>query len=71
MPLESASENVGKEKRPQNVSEKKRQEEEAETPLSVGYFFTVCGICGLLVLAMVLSMVLILRGRRRKRRRRY
>lgn len=69
--LESASENVGKEKRPQNVSEKKRQEEEAETPLSVGYFFTVCGICGLLVLAMVLSMVLILRGRRRKRRRRY
>ena len=38
-------------------------------PVSFTYFLTVCGICALLVLGMVISMILILHGRKRKYRR--
>ena len=44
---------------------------EKEDSISFGYFMAVCMVCALLVLGMVLSLILILRsrkGRRRKRR---
>ncbi|MBO5209331.1 MAG: N-acetylmuramoyl-L-alanine amidase [Lachnospiraceae bacterium] len=43
---------------------------EEESPVSVGYFVGVCIICALLVLSMILSMVIILRSYKRKKRRR-
>lgn len=45
-------------------------EENAQVTMSLGYFLSVCGVCALLVLGMVLSLVLILRNRKRRRRRR-
>ena len=44
-------------------------EENAQVTMSLGYFLSVCGVCALLVLGMVLSLVLILRSRKRRRRR--
>lgn len=44
-------------------------EENAQVTMSLGYFLGVCGVCALLVLGMVLSLVLILRSRKRRRRR--
>ena len=44
---------------------------EEEDSISFGYFMAVCMVCALLVFGMVLSLILILRsrkGRRRKRR---
>ena len=38
--------------------------------VSVTYFLTVCAVCASLVLGMVISMILILRGRKRRRRHR-
>lgn len=45
-------------------------EETAQDNMSLSYFLTVCGVCALLVLGMVYSMILILRSRKRRRRRR-
>ena len=36
------------------------------TIVSLTYFLTICGVCALLVLGMVISMILILHGRKRK-----
>ncbi|MBO5472963.1 MAG: N-acetylmuramoyl-L-alanine amidase [Lachnospiraceae bacterium] len=44
-------------------------EDNAQVTMSLGYFLSVCGVCALLVLGMVLSLVLILRSRKRRRRR--
>lgn len=41
-------------------------EESEKQPISLTYFLTVCAVCALLVLGMVISMILILRGRKRK-----
>lgn len=45
-------------------------EETAQDNMSLSYFLTVCGVCALLVLGMVFSMILILRSRKQSRRRR-
>lgn len=45
-------------------------EETTQAAMSLSYFLTVCGVCALLVLGMVFSMILILRSHRRRRRRR-
>lgn len=50
--------------------DKKTPKEEAAEPMSFTYFLSVCGVCALLVLSMVISMGLILGGRKRRRRRR-
>lgn len=69
--MESASEGVTFQKaRPQAALDEKPQETEEGAPLSMKYFLAVCVVCAVLVFAMVISMVLILRGIRRKRRRR-
>ena len=47
-----------------NRRELNRDEDEKQ-PVSLSYFLTVCGVCALLVLGMVISMILILRGRKR------
>lgn len=39
-------------------------------PVSFSYFLAVCVVCALLVLGLVVSMILILRGRKRRRGRR-
>lgn len=41
-----------------------------EEPASFSYFLGVCGVCALLVLGMVISLILILGGRHKRRRRR-
>lgn len=43
---------------------------EEPQPMTMGYFLQVCLFCALLVFAMAFSMILILRGYRRKRKRR-
>lgn len=45
-------------------------EKTVQGDMSLSYFLTVCGVCALLVLGMVFSMMLILRSRKRRRRRR-
>lgn len=44
--------------------------ETAQDNMSLSYFLTVCGVCALLVLGMVFSMVLIMRSRKQRRKRR-
>ena len=82
--LASASEDVASEANTnvsgktgnRNISEKIQgtnrrelnRDEDEKQPVSLSYFLTVCGVCALLVLGMVISMILILRGRKRKRR---
>lgn len=80
--LESASEAVESEsKTNENVSGKTQEtnnreinrhepDENEKQTVSLTYFLTVCGVCALLVLGMITSMTIILRGRKRKRRRR-
>jgi hypothetical protein len=46
------------------------QSEEEKQPASLGYFLAVCGVCALLVLGMVFSVMLIYSSSARKRRRR-
>lgn len=46
------------------------RDESKNKPVSFTYFLAVCVVCALLVLSMVISMILILRGRKKKRRRR-
>lgn len=45
-------------------------EETAQGDMSFSYFLTVCGVCALLVLGMVFSMMVILRSRKKRYRRR-
>ena len=73
--LESASEDVvsevdaGVSKRNQNVNIKDVSLEEVEKePVSFTYFLTVCIVCALLVLGLIVSMILILHSRKRRRR---
>ena len=47
-----------------------KEEPEEPRPMTMGYFLQVCLFCALLVFGMAFSMILILRGYRRKRRRR-
>lgn len=72
--LESVSDGVAEENRVV-VSEKVREINIEETreedgPVSLTYFLGVCVVCALLVLGMVISVILILRGSKRSRRRR-
>ena len=72
--LESASDNVAEKDRVV-VSEKVREiniEEtgEGDKPVSFTYFLSVCVVCALLVLGMVISVILILCSSKRSRRRR-
>jgi N-acetylmuramoyl-L-alanine amidase len=46
------------------------QSEEEKQPASLGYFLAVCGVCALLVLGMVFSVMLIYSSSAKKRRRR-
>ncbi len=45
-------------------------ETEENTPVSLGYFLSVCLVCALLVLGMAVSMILLIRSRKKRRRRR-
>ena len=45
--------------------------EKGERPVSFTYFLSVCVVCALIVLGMVVSMILILRGRKRRHRRKH
>lgn len=72
--LESASKDVAEEQNRAVVSEKVRDvklAEEEERPVSFTYFLSVCVVCALIVLGMVISMIMILRGRKRGHRRRH
>lgn len=64
--VESASDSVlsGKTDKPPESEKNER------TPLTVGYFLQVCLFCALLVFGMAFSMILILRGRKKRRKRR-
>ena len=72
--LESASEDVMTRENT-NVSEKAEEinirdvNQDDNMPVSFTYFLTVCCICALLVLCMVISMILILHGRKRGHRK--
>lgn len=44
--------------------------QDAIQPVTMGYFLKVCLICAALVFAMVLSLIVILRGQKKRRRRR-
>ena len=75
--LESASWEIAEAEeaeRDVNVSQKTRDikireiDTDEDRPVSFTYFLAVCGVCALLVLSMVISMILILRSRKRKRR---
>ena len=75
--LESASEAVEQDANTSEDISGKAQEtntrgvnrdENEKRPMSVAYFLTVCAVCALLVLGMVISMTMILRGRKRKHR---
>lgn len=73
--LESASGDVAKENRAV-VSEKVRdinigEIEKEDRLVSLTYFLGVCVVCALFVLGMVISIVLILRSRKRRHRRRW
>lgn len=48
----------------------KRQQEEKEEPLTLFYFLKICFLCAFLVFAMILSIYMILRNYKRKRKRR-
>ncbi len=65
----ASAENPEEQRRNAELKQINASETEEES-LSFGYFLAVCGVCALLVLALVFSMILILRGRRRRRRRR-
>ena len=72
--LESASDGVSKEDRVV-ASEKVREINiggigEEDRPVSFTYFLSVCVVCALLVLGMVISVILILRSSKRSRHRR-
>lgn len=45
--------------------------EDTSQPVTVGYFLKVCLICAVLVFAMALSVIIILRNYKKRRRRRY
>lgn len=51
--------------------DKNETKKAASEQMSFTYFLAVCGVCALLVLSMVVSMVFILGGRRKRRRRRH
>lgn len=71
--LESASGNVTEENRTV-VSERVRDIEsagEGERPVSFIYFLSVCVVCALIVLGIAISIILVLRGKRRRYRRRH
>lgn len=63
--LESASMMSGKNA---DISGKEQDADIQDTPVSFTYFLTICGVCALLVLGMVISMILILHGRKKKRK---
>lgn len=72
--LESASKDVAEEQNRAVISEKVRDvvvTEAEERPVSFTYFLSVCVVCALIVLGMVISMILILRSRKRRYRRRH
>lgn len=64
--VESASDSVltGKADKESGTEAKEKQ------PLTMGYFLQICLFCAVLVFAMAFSMILILRGYKRRRRRR-
>lgn len=67
--LESASQAVTDEKdQAQVVRTHQVQPQEEKKTVSFTYFLTVCIVCALLVLAMTISMILILGGRKHKHR---
>lgn len=66
--VEIASDSVLSGKSAQAAEEKSGQKE--PRPMTMGYFLQVCLFCALLVFAMAFSMILILRGYRKKRRKR-
>ena len=74
--LESASRELAEEQGKNNVTQKPRDanvreiDTDEDRPVSFTYFLAVCVVCALLVLSMVLSMILILHGRKRRRRHR-
>lgn len=53
------------------VQKETEQKETVQETMSLSYFMTVCGVCVLLVLGMVFSMILIMRSRKPRRRRKY
>ncbi len=72
--LESVSkslESAKKQKKTITVSRRPvKDDEEEDQEVSLKDFFTICIVCALLVLGMTISMILILRGRKKGRRRR-
>ena len=54
----------------EDISYTVTEESEEKAEASVGYFVGVCVICALLVFSMILSMIIILRSYKRKKRRR-
>lgn len=72
--LESASRDAVNEQN-MNTTQKPRDVKiievnaDEDKPVTFTYFLEVCAVCALLVLGMVISMILILRSRKRKRRR--
>lgn len=65
--VESASDSVlsGKSSKTTEVEVKTKEPQ----PMTMGYFLKICLFCAVLVFAMAFSMILILRGYKRKRRR--
>jgi len=66
--VESASGSVLSEKSGKAAGEENGSE--GPRPMTMGYFLQICLFCAALVFAMAFSMILILRGYKRKRRRR-
>ncbi len=67
--VESASGSVLSEKNNKTAEDESGQKE--PQPMTMGYFLQICLFCAILVFAMAFSMILILRGYKRRRRRRH
>ena len=65
----NGNENVSGKAQEANLRGINRNESENQ-PISFTYFLAICAVCALLVLGMVMSMILILRGRKRRHHRR-
>lgn len=68
--VESASGSVVSGESSKENSQPENETKEQGRPVSTGYFLQVCLVCALLVFAMVLSMIMILKGYKKRQRRR-
>lgn len=68
--VESSSTGILSDKDYENATLLRTGRSKEPEEMSMGYFLKVCLICAALVLAMALSMVMILRGCKKRRRRR-